>query len=469
MLAVTLFGAFVVPFNIGAVNVAAPRIASDLGLGFSEAVWIQLGFLLTVAVLLVPAGRIADTIGRERVYIAGVSLVALGSLLAALAPGGPVLLLAMVVQGFGSAGSGSTSIALVTAAFPPSARGRALGIMITSIYLGLSFGPAVGGLLTTNFGWRSIFVVAIVLGPAVALAAAAFLHRPPVGGRISLDLPGLLLLAAGFGGCLAGLNRATAAGWDDPAVAALLVGGVALLVALVVVEGAREAAGRPVLIQPSIFRERRAFTAGILTAVLNYSSISGVSFLTATYLQVVRGLRPDEAGLTLLSAPVAQTAVSLLAGVLSDRFGARAIVSLGMATISAGLFALSALPAGAGVAAFVPWLTLIGVGHGLFSTPNTSAIMGAVEPRDFGFASGALGTARQIGQSLSLAVLSAVAAFGLPAAVQQAIFARAGGVDPASLTAFADGIHRAFFVAACTCAIGIFTSLVRGGHVPDED
>jgi len=260
------------------------------------------------------------------------------------------------------------------------------------------------------------------------------------------------------------MTRGPTAGWDEPYDRALLAASAAMLVALAAVEVGRERADRPTLIQPRLFSESRAFTAGIVTALLSYLATSGTSFLAANYLQVVLGLRPDEAGVVLLSTPITQMTLSPLAGWLSDRFGARSLASAGMACVTGGLLLLGLMPPDAGPLELVPRLALIGVGFGLFSSPNTSAVMGSVGQGELGLASGVLGTARQVGLGLGLAGIGAVAAAGLTPAVQQAIFTHSAALDPGAIATFAAGIRRAFLVAGGLAAIGIVTSLVRGGR-----
>lgn len=457
VLTVTGMGAFLGPLDVTVVALALPAIGRELGLSFSAAIWVQAGYLLPYAVVLIPAGRLADQLGRLRVWRLGVAVFAVASLMAALSPGAAWLLAWRAAQGAGGAMLAATSTALVTAVFPPSERGRALGLNIMALYLGLSLGPLVGGLLVDHAGWRWIFLVNL---PVAALAMTGSLGLPegrPAPGRPRLDPAGALLLGAGLSGLMVGLTFGPIWGWSSGRVVGLMAGGAALLAAFGVVE----ARGRAPMVDLGMFRRSRLFALGNLAALLNYAAMFGVIALTAVLLEVVGGHSPTEAGLIMLAQPVVMVALSPLAGRLSDAIGSRALASGGMVLVAAGLGILAALPAGIPTGHVMAGLAVTGLGMAAFSSPNTSAVMGAADRDRLGVAAAILAMMRTLGQTMSLAILGTLAAAPLGAAGARALLG--GGTEGISGTdAYLDGYRLAMVVGAAIALVGAAVSLGRG-------
>lgn len=456
VLAVTGMGAFMGPLDVTVVALALPSMGRDLGLSFSAAIWVQAGYLLAYALVLVPAGRLADQWGRLRVWRAGLMFFAVASLMAAVSPGDAWLLAWRAVQGGGGAMLAATSTALVTAVFPASERGRALGLNIMSLYLGLALGPLVGGLIVDHAGWRWIFLVNLPMA-ALAFALSARLHEPrPVPGRPRLDPAGTLLLGGALGGLMIGFTFGPLWGWDSPRVIGLIVAGAVLLAGFVVAE---TRVGAP-LIDLSMFRGNRLFALGNLAALLNYSAMFGVIALTAVLLEITGGLTPTRAGLVMLAQPVVMVALSPVAGRLSDTIGSRALASGGMALVAAGLGVLALTPSGLPLPWIMTGLAVTGLGMAAFSSPNTSAVMGSAERDRLGVAAAILAMMRTLGQALSLALLGTLAAAPLGAAGARALFGDTRGVGDAA--AYLDGYRLAMTVGALIALVGAGLSLGRG-------
>lgn len=452
----TGMGAFLGPLDVTVVALALPAMGRDLGLSFSGGIWVQAGYLLAYALVLVPAGRLGDQWGRLRVWRMGLVVFAVASLMAAVSPGDAWLLGWRAVQGTGGAMLAATSTALVTAVFPPSERGRALGLNIMALYLGLALGPLVGGVLVEHAGWRWIFLVNIPMA-ALALAGSARLPEGrPVPGRPRLDPLGTLLLGGALCGVMIGLTFGPIRGWESPGVIGLITGGVLLLGAFAVAE-TRAAAP---LIDLAMFRGNRVFAFGNLAALLNYSAVFGVIALTAVLLQIVGGLSPTHAGLVMLSQPIVMVALSPVAGRLSDRIGSRALASGGMVLVAAGLAVLALTPDGLPTPWVMTGLALTGLGIAAFSSPNTSAVMGSSEAHRLGVAAAILAMMRTLGQTLSVAVLGTIAAAPLGAAGARALFGETRGIDDAA--AYLDGYRMAMAVGAVIALIGAGLSLGRG-------
>lgn len=400
-------------------------------------------YLLAAAVCLVPFGRLADIHGRRRVFLAGVLVYAAASLGCALAPSGPVLLAARVAQGVGGAAIFSTNVAILTSVLPPGRRGAALGVNVASVYLGLSLGPPLGGVLTDHAGWRSLFLVSAALGAALAVIVRRGLAgewRESAGEPF--DAAGSTLYTAGLLSLMYGLSRLPA-----PAGLGLVVAGLALLAGFVRWE---KRARNPVL-PMGLFFENRVFLLSNAAALVNYAATFAVGFLLSLYLQYVKGLSAQAAGLVLVVQPVLMTVVSPFAGRLSDRVPSRVLASLGMGLTAAGLGLLCALTAATPLWFALVCLALLGCGFGLFSSPNTNAVMAVVEKRHYGVASASLGTMRLSGQMLSMAI----------AMLLLAAFVGRVAITPLLREPLVAAIRAAFAVFGVLCVLGTFASLAR--------
>ncbi len=447
-LPVASLASFLTPFMGASANVALPAIARDLGLDALELSWVATSFLLAAAVALVPFGQLADIHGRKRIFSRGIAVYALGSLLSALSPGGGWLVAARALQGVGGAMIFGTSVALLTSVFPPERRGWALGINAASVYVGLSIGPVAGGLITEGLGWRALFVVNAALAAALFVVVRTALTGEWAGNRRArFDAPGALIYAVALGLLMTGLSRAdTAAGLGGT------LAGLAALAAFVAFE--RRAASP--MLDVRLFSTSRVFAWSNLAALINYSATFAVGFLLSLYLQQVRGLGPRAAGLVLVAQPLLMAAVSPAAGRLSDRVAPRIVASAGMALTAAGLALLAPLGPSTPLAYVVACLALLGTGFGLFSSPNTNAVMGAVAPAQYGVAAATLGTMRLGGQMLSMGV--AMLALSVTGSAAQA----AGAASPAVLAA----LRLTFVVFAVSCGLGVLASAARGTTPP---
>jgi EmrB/QacA subfamily drug resistance transporter len=441
VLAVTTLASFLTPFMGSSVNVALPAIGREFGLGALGLSWVATSYLLAAAMLLVPFGKVADLRGRTPVFLGGMALYTAASLLCAVAGSAGQLVAARVLQGAGGAMVFGTSVAILTAGFPPSQRGRVLGINVAAVYLGLSLGPSVGGLLTEHLGWRSVFVVNVAAGTLTSVVAAFNLPRdarPP--SATPFDWAGAVLYSVGLAGVVSGFSRLP--GWPG---AVLLAGGAAALALFV----RRERSIADPVLDIRLFSRNRVFAFSNLAALINYAATYAVGFLLSLYLQNVRGLGAQAAGLLLVAQPLVQAAVSPFAGRLSDRVAPRTLASAGMAVIVVGLAFLAFLDAGTGMAWVAGMLAVLGVGFGLFSSPNTSAVMGSVDRQQYGVASATLATVRMTGQAFSMGIAMLV-------------FALAAGSGASGPGLFLAGVRACFAVFAALCVGGVLASLARG-------
>ena len=443
-LLVATLGSFLTPFMGSSITIALPSIGSELAMDAISLGWVATAYLLAAAMFLVPFGRIADIYGRKRIFTYGILTYTVASILSAIAASAAMLIASRVLQGIGGAMIFSTGVAILTSVFPAEERGKALGINVAAVYLGLSLGPFLGGLLTEHFGWRSIFVLNVPLG----LIIIAFIFWKLKGEWAEakgekFDITGsviysLMLIAIMYGFTL--LPQMSGA-W------LILVGAVGV-VAFVKWEMKVES---PVL-NIGLFRNNTAFALSNLAALINYSATFAVAFLLSLYLQYIKGLSPQNAGLILVAAPVVQAIFSPLAGRLSDRIEPRIVASAGMGLTVISLVLLTFLGEKTSLGFIVASLVVLGFGFALFSSPNTNAVMSSVEKRFYGVASGTLATMRQIGMTFSMGM----------AMLLFALYIGRVQITPEYYSLFLRSVNVAFVIFAALCFAGTFASLARG-------
>ncbi|MBI5766997.1 MAG: MFS transporter [Verrucomicrobia bacterium] len=443
-LIVATMASFFTPFLAAALNVALPVIGEELGMHAVALSWVATGFILATAVCLLPVGRLADMIGRKRVFVAGLALFTASAVGCALARSGWGLIAFRTLQGGASAMMFGTGVAILASIFPSGERGRVLGLNAATVYTGLSAGPFLGGLLTHHWGWRSIFVVSVPAGLATTAVAWRGLKGEWRGEvRGPFDVVGAAMYAAALVALTIGFvaTRGMAAlPW--------LAAGVALLGGFIVWERRVEAP----LIDVRLLTENVVFGRSGLAALINYAATFAVAFLVSLYLQYIRGLDPRGAGLVLLTQSLTMAVVSPMAGRLSDRIEPRIVATEGMVIGVAGLAWLCFLDRETPMVVIVAVLFVLGVGFGLFSSPNTNAIMSAVDKRDYGVASAMVGTMRMVGQMLSMGIAAAVLAY----------FVGPTAITPALHGQLLKALRVAFGISAVLCALGVWASLSRG-------
>ncbi len=435
---------FMGPFLISSVNVALPAIQDDLGLNTVQVSWIATGYLLAVAVGLVPAGKIADIYGRKKVFGSGLLVYLIGALVALVADSSFSLIGSRIIQGLGAAMFVTTGMAILTSIFPPQRRGRVIGMYVAAVYVGLSVGPFGGGLLTEYFGWRSIFMVTLPMG-AGALLLIMFVLKGEWKGASGdrLDIAGCLLygfsiLALVYGASLLPDGKG-----------ALLAG--AGLILLVVFVWHQKTAEFPVF-EVHLFVRNKPFAFSSLAALLNYSATFAITFLLSLYLQYIKGMSPRFAGSILMAQPIVMAIFSPVAGRLADHIDPRYLATAGMGITCIGVLLFVGLDQGTSLIFICCNLIFLGFGFGLFSSPNMSAIMGSVEKKYYGLASGAVATMRLLGQMVSMAV----------AMVVLNVMVGKNAVTAENSNQFLDGISIVFLASALLCLIGLYFSWFRG-------
>ena len=444
VLAVAALSTFLVGFTGSSINIALPSIGRELKMDAVLLGWVATSYILASATLLLPFGRLADIRGRKRIFIYGILTYTIASLLLSFVPSASALISLRVVQGVGSAMIFSTGIAIVTSVFPAGERGKALGITAAMTYLGLSLGPVLGGILTQYFGWRSIFLAMVPLGATtVALLLAKVKGEWAEAKGEKFDFIGttsyslsLIAIIYGFS-----LLPASLGIWLTAAGAAGIFAFVSQEVKL----------AHP-LLDINLFRKNRVFAFSNLAQLFSYSAAFAVGFLMSLYLQYIKGLSPQSAGLILVVMPAVQAGFSPFAGRLSDRIEPRILASTGMGLITVGLALFTSLNGSTTLGFIMGGLITIGLGFGFFASPNTNAIMSSVREKRYGVASAILATMRQIGMMFSLGI--AMLLFSL----------YIGRVEITALyyPMFLQSTRTAFTIFTALCSAGIAASLARG-------
>ncbi len=436
-------GAFLNPFMTNAVNVALPPIGQEFGLNAVLLGWVSTSYLLGSVVFLVPFARAADIYGRKRIFLIGVASYTGASLLCAAAPSATLLLVFRIAQGIAAAMIWSNGVAMLMSVYPPAERGRALGITVACVYLGLGVGPFLGGILTEHLGWRTIFLVNVPFGLGATWLTLRLRGEWTGSPGERLDLAG----SAVYGGAAVVLMYGFSV-LPDPRGAWLTLAGLAGLAAFVHLEAGMD---MPVM-DVRLFRANRTFALSNVAALLHYTSTYGIPFMLSLYLQYVKGLTPGAAGAILLAQPMMQAVFSPFAGRLSDRIEPRILSSVGLALTATGLVLLSAAGERTATAFIVIALMIAGMGFGVFSSPNTNAVMSSVAPRSYGMASGILSTMRLAGQTLSMVTVMLVIN----------LFVGRVQITPERHVAFLLSNRIAFLAFAVYCLGGILASLSRG-------
>ena len=443
VLSVTAFASFLTPFMGSSVNLALPSIGEELSLNAVTLNWIISSYMLTTSMLLLPAGRAGDILGRRKVFTAGMMVFTLSMILLTFTPGIRWLIGSRILQGIGGAMMFGTNMAILTSVFPPGERGRAMGINVTAVYIGLASGPFLGGLLTRYLGWRSIFAFLIPMGIISLILIRTKMKREWAEAKgESFDWAGSVIYGISMAALMYGFSRLPSAeGW------AITATGVVLMPLFIM----REKKAVHPLFDVTLISHNRIFAFSSLAALIHYAATSAIGFFLSLFLQYIRGLGPREAGLVLMSWPLTMALFSPAAGKLSDKYNPGVLASTGMGITSAGLIMLCFLTEQTSVAFIVTVLVIMGAGFSLFSSPNSNAIMSSVEKRQLGNASGMLGTMRNVGQTLSMAI----------ALMLLAIYMGQEKINPDNYPQLMNSMKVGFIVFSILCFAGIFASLAR--------
>ena len=448
ILLVTVVTAFMTTFMGSALNLSVPNMEADFQVGAALIGWVITAYTLTVAAFSVPLGKLADIIGRRKVLIPGIGIFGCCTLGCAFAGNIWLLLILRILQGIGAAMIFATNNPILISVYPPTERGRVLGMSTAAVYVGLSVGPVIGGFLNHHFDWHSIFFLTVGLA-AVSFVLAikaipAEVDQAQTGTKgPKPDLAGNLLYIGCIAVSLYGLSSLSTMdyGW------AVLLAGLLLGAAFVYTESKAE---NPV-IRISMFTKDKAFAFSNIAALLNYGATFAISYLMSIYLQVIMGYTSQAAGLILIAQPLMQALFSPMMGKLSDRIPPYKLATAGMGFCVVGLTLFAMVGEETSIVFVIGALMLSGFGFALFSSPNTNAVMSCVQPKDYSVANSILSTMRTVGQSSSMAVVTIVVGITMGS---QALTA----ANPADLV---NTMHIIFGIFIALCLIGVVLSMQR--------
>jgi EmrB/QacA subfamily drug resistance transporter len=397
VLIISTAASFIMPFMVAAVNIAIPTMREEFSLEAWVTAWVGTVYFLAIAIVQVPCGRLADIYGRKKLFIIGLLVTILASFLGMFAHSVPLLFISLALMGAGSGILINNAISILTSVFPAEKRGRVLGISTAGTYIGLSVGPYIGGVLTRAFGWQSIFILSAIMSIvllALVIYALKGEWREAKGERF--DVIGSITYAIAIALFIYGFSSLPSV----PGVVLLLVGIGGLFFF------ARwEARTASPVFELSLFKENKAFFFSNMAVFISYIATFAIGFLLSIYLQDVRELKPDRAGLILISASVLMAIFTPISGRVSDKIEPRLVASVGMSLNCVALFLLTFLNAGTPIWYIIVALAINGLGIGIFASPNTNAIMGSVPRKSLGVAAGTLGTMRTAGMMVSMGII----------------------------------------------------------------
>ncbi|HQF21501.1 MAG TPA: DHA2 family efflux MFS transporter permease subunit [Kiritimatiellia bacterium] len=443
-LAVVGSGTFMSALDTSVVNVALPVISRETGATVASLEWVMLAYLIVVSSSLLAFGRLADIHGKRRIYLMGIVIFTLGSLACSLSRTIGLLIASRALQALGTAMLFALSPALLVAAFPASERGRALGIQATLTYLGLALGPPLGGFLTQHFGWPTIFSINVPIGLAMWGLALVVLHPDRNGAGQPFDPIGAGAMAIGLAATLFALSKGGEMGWRHPLIITAALTGLLALVALLICE---QRCRYPAL-DLKLFRNRR-FAASMAAAWLSYVCAASLSFLMPFRFLLGAGWEPARVGVWMMAVPVGMVPVAALSGYVSDKVGVTLPATLGMLLVATG----NACLAGFGVespALAAVFLALTGLGAGLFTAPNNSAIMGSAPAARHGVAGAMLAAARTTGFASGIAMAGLI------------YMTRAGHTSTPVAADVVAAVHNGLWVTAGAALLAALGSLLRG-------
>jgi EmrB/QacA subfamily drug resistance transporter len=459
-LSCTSLGMLVATINSGTLIIALPDLERALGTTLLQLVWVILVYMIASTVLVLTAGRLSDLFGRKRAYVAGFAIFAAASLGAGFAANGTELILWRIAQGIGGAFLFANAAAIVTDAFPREQLGLAMGTNTMIAAVGLVIGPVLGGALVA-IDWPWVFWFNVPLGIIGSVWAALNLHEL---GRMdesrTLDVSGTISYVVGLSALVYAISRGGLSGWDD----GLVIGGFAVAAVFLPIFLLIENRHRAPMLDLGIFRDK-LFAAASGAAFINGLSRFALLFIFVFYYQGAQGDDPITAGIKLAPMALGMLVSSPLAGMWADRRGSRTLAALGMVVTAGALAGMTVLQPDSPYWVGALWLAVVGIGSGMFNSPNTAAMMGTVPVERRGIAAGARVMLQNTGAVISIAFVMAIVTAAVPKDVLFKIFSGlASGLSDAQLAPFISNMHTALWVLAATSLVGAVVSLMRPGH-----
>ncbi|MFA4934331.1 MAG: MFS transporter [Candidatus Methanoperedens sp.] len=436
-------GIFMATLDGSIVNVALPTLTEYFKTDITTIEWVVMAYLLTITSLLLSLGRLSDMFGRKNIFAGGLAIFTIGSGLCAISSTENQLILYRVIQGVGAAMLMATGIAIITHAFPPRERGKAMGLIGTVVAIGSMTGPVVGGFLIENVGWQSIFYINIPIGIFGTAMALTVLRKDETIQGQTFDIPGAFTLFISLISLLLALSQGQEFGWRSNYITLLFISSIVFFILFIKIEINVK---QPVM-ELRHFRNL-PFAAANISAFISFIAMFTVILLMPFFLEKELGYSPQKVGIIFIAVPLVMSVVSPVSGWLSDRTNSYILSSIGVGIASIAILSLGFLSSSSGFIDVALRLSLLGLGMGLFQAPNNSIIMGSLPKEQLGIAAGTLGTMRNMGMVIGVAVSGAVFSNR---------YVYYGNVESSFLPAFRD----TYIVSAIICGIAVLISLVR--------
>ncbi|MBK1811769.1 MFS transporter [Clostridium sp. YIM B02505] len=457
-LSCTTIGALLSVMSGSTLMIALPVIMKDINAGMGIVTWVLMGYMLVLTILVPSIGRVADMVGRKKLYVSGFAVFTVASLLCGLAHNGITLLIFRLIQGGGGSLMVANSTAIVTDAFPKKELGKALGINTMIISVASVIGPILGGVLV-NFGWRSIFYINVPIGIVGTIWAAVQLKEVAnLPEKQKFDFKGTIVFTLGMLSLLIALTMGSFSGWFNPNVIMLIVASVILIALFINIESKIK---YPML-DMRLFKNR-ILAFAYASNFFNGIARGAVTFLLVFYFQGIKGIDPIIAGMLLTPLAISMMIVSPISGVLSDKYGSRALSSIGLATSAVGLLGFMFIKEDSSMSLLITSMLIMGLGSGLFFSPNTNAIMGSVPADKRGVAAGVRTMLNNAGTVLSIALSMAIIASSVSPEAMQALFVGTQvGAEGIAIGKFIGGLRLAFTISFIFSLVAALLSYLRG-------
>jgi EmrB/QacA subfamily drug resistance transporter len=445
---VVSIGVFMATLDSSIINVSLPTLTTYFSTDITTIQWVILSYLLTITTLLLTLGRISDMYGRKPIFILGLLIFTLGSGLCSFSVTANQLIAFRVVQGLGAAMIMANGPAIITHVFPHTERGKALGLIGTVVSIGFLAGPALGGFLIDLIGWQSIFYINIPIGLLGTVYALKTLHPDEAHAEQKFDILGAVFMFISLTALLFGITQGEELGWRSLEILGLFILFTVFLLMFLIVENRTS---QP-MIELSLFRNR-PFSASNMSGFLSFVAMSGVTLLIPYYLENILGYDTRHVGVIFMAIPLVMALVAPVSGWISDKTNSFKLSSAGMGITCLALWLISDLGMESSFYDIIMRLALVGLGMGLFQSPNNSIVMGAVPKNMLGIAGGMLAMVRNLGMVTGIAIAGAV---------HTMTFQSLQSTGSTYEVAFLGGFHDALLVGAIVCGIGVLTSLIRG-------
>jgi len=455
ILLTTSIASFITPFTSTVITFAVPGIGNEFHANFYLVTWIPISFLVSLTSLMITIGRLSDIFGRALFFRIGFVIFVISSLLIYLSNNIYELIIFTFIAGIGAAFVGTNSTAIVSHVYPDKKRGGALGINAMSVYLGLTLAPFLGGMIIQLYGWRTIFILIIILSILAFFLSFITLKGMNSGKKLKLDKIGIITFSSSLFFITTYFSMSEFIDFYFSIM--LILSGLILFFIFIWHEFRIDYP----LIDFKIFKKSRTFTFSNISAFLNYLSTFSIVFIFSLYLQVLKGISPFQAGLILSVEPILMVAISPISGRLSDRYGSREIAAIGTSVIGIGFIMLYIFNL-SNTLNIIMSLSIIGIGFGLFTAPNTNSVMGSVEKKDLSLASGILGTVRFTGQIFSIVISSIIISRAVPRKELILMFAgymgSFGYINPLDFTS---AVKSVVLISSILSFLASFTSLMK--------